>query len=884
MLERVIAYVVGMFRRRQVEAEADDELRFHVEMETDLGLARGLSMDEARRVALRDLGGLVQTHEAVRQVRTLWIEAAWQDLRSSLRLLRRSHAGYVSLTSGVLALAIGINLLVFSIVNALWLRPLSVVDPARVVTILQWGGVVTSLKAARLEVFDGPVAGQVLMTGLNEAFKPRIVFPQVAEPLETLGVTPLYFGVLGVPIRGRAFTDEDERPGAEAVAIISDRLWARAFGRRLDVIGSVVTATPRSLRIIGIAPPRFEGARRGERAELWVPTQVVRDLAPDDRQLETPQMIVFARLRPGQTTTALEQRYRELLKLTLPEGNRGLPADSGRFALLDEVFGTSDSPTIVIREYGTLAVVFGLSLLVLLGGCATVASLVLTHYERRRPELAIRAALGAGRARLARELIAELLVVGFAGSAGATVCGLLGVRVLPALSLPGGVNIGRLDLSLDWRLCAVALAATLITLAVAGAVPLWKATHGRLAGEISSGPATATRGALRARRRLLALQVCATTVILIASGLFVRTVLYSFRVGAGFDIDRTVFLTVQERSLRSLFTTAGADATAVGLARRAQLTGLLEQLPSVHAVAGGVAPIGADANVAPRTIGVAGREERLLVGVLAGTPNLLTTLGVPLLAGRALDRSDATSTAPTPAVITRSLAKRLWTSGDVLGQAFSLREMRGGQYVVVGIAGDFAFGTLARPVAGVVVTARGDWDFMVSNVVLHAADPGAVVAAVPRLLADRVVRVATGREIVGRDIAQQRLGAWAFSGFGLVALLLGIGGVFGLVAYLAQARQREFGLHMALGATLSDVVRNAVTAALGPVAVGVVAGLLIGAVVSRVFVALLVGIDGLDPATYAGVGLVMLVPATLAALAAARQLRRLTPADALRRE
>ena len=171
-----------------------------------------------------------------------------------------------------------------------------------------------------------------------------------------------------------------------------------------------------------------------------------------------------------------------------------------------------------------------------------------------------------------------------------------------------------------------------------------------------------------------------------------------------------------------------------------------------------------------------------------------------------------------------------------------------------------------------------------SNVVLHADDPGAVVAAVPRHLADRVVRVATGRDIVGRDIAQQRLGAWAFSGFGLVALLLGIGGVFGLVAYLAQARRREFGVRMALGATLSDVVRNAVTAALGPVAVGVAAGLLIGAIVSRVFAALLVGIDGLDPATYAGVGLVMLVPATLAALAAAWRLRRLTPSDALRRE
>ena len=299
--------------------------------------------------------------------------------------LLRSHSGYVSLASGVLALAVGINLLVFSIVNALWLRPLPVVDPARVVTIVQRGSTVTSLKTARLEVFDGPVAGQVVTSGFNEAFKPRIAFPQVAEPLETLGVTPLYFTVLGVPVRGRVFTDEDERTGAEAVAIISDRLWARAFGRSPDVIGSVVAATPRPLRIIGIAPPGFAGARRGERAELWVPTHVVRDLAPDHRQLDTPSMMVFARLRPGQTAAALEQRYRERLMLTLPEYHHGLPADSATFAPLTDVFGTSDSPTIVIRESGTLAVVSGLSLLVLLGGCATNAALVLTHYERRRP-------------------------------------------------------------------------------------------------------------------------------------------------------------------------------------------------------------------------------------------------------------------------------------------------------------------------------------------------------------------------------------------------------------------------------------------------------------------------------------------------------------------
>ncbi len=166
--------------------------------------------------------------------------------------------------------------------------------------------------------------------------------------------------------------------------------------------------------------------------------------------------------------------------------------------------------------------------------------------------------------------------------------------------------------------------------------------------------------------------------------------------------------------------------------------------------------------------------------MLSGTPNLLTTLGVPLLAGRPLNASDAATMEPLPVIMTRSLAERLWPSGDALGQIFTSQPRFPRECVVVGIASDFAFGTLSRAVGGVLVIARGDYDYRVSNMVLQADDPQVVVAAIPKLLPDRVVRVATGREVVGRDIAQQRLGAWAFSGFGLVALLLGAGGVYGL--------------------------------------------------------------------------------------------------------
>ena len=315
------------------------------------------------------------------------------------------------------------------------------------------------------------------------------------------------------------------------------------------------------------------------------------------------------------------------------------------------------------------------------------------------------------------------------------------------------------------------------------------------------------------------------------------------------------------------------------------LVSLFEQLPSVHAVAGAAAPIGADAlagSSRSRTLKASGREDRLLVGVFGGTPNLLSTLGVAIVAGRPLNQTDDTSTSPTPVVITRSLAERFWTLGGSLGQTISLPELRGGDYLVVGVSENFGFGTLLRPVAGVITTARGDADFIQSNFVLQTDDAAHVVAAVPQLLANRVVRVKTGRDIVGQDIAQQRLGAWAFSGFGLIAFLLGIGGVFGLVTYFAQSRRRELGVRMALGATLADVLTNAVLSAIGPVAVGVLAGLLIGALCSRVFAALLVGIGDLDFSTYAGVGLVTMVPAGLASLAAAWRLRLLTPSEALR--
>jgi ABC-type antimicrobial peptide transport system permease subunit len=367
----------------------------------------------------------------------------------------------------------------------------------------------------------------------------------------------------------------------------------------------------------------------------------------------------------------------------------------------------------VIREQRAGTVVAGLASLVSLAGCATLMTLVLVHYERRRRELAVRIALGASQPRLAAELSGELAWLATGGTGCAVLVAVWSLRALPALALPGGVDLGRLDLSLDWRVGAAALSTTVLSLMSAAFVPVSRFTRASLAGELIGAGSTTPPSSQRHRQTLLGLHVCATIVVLVAAGLSVRAVLYGFSAGPGFDVDRTVYVQVQ---------------------------------------------------VVPPFVS-SDKDDEARMAVIA-----------------------------------------------------------------------------------------------------------------PRLL------ISSGRDIVRRDLGRQRLAAWFFSGFGLVALVLGAGGVFGLVAYLAESRRREFGVRLALGATPRDLVWRGVVAGLVPVSIGTAAGLVLAALVSRVFVALLPGLSAFAPLTYASVAALMIGCAAAAGVAGAWRLRRTAPADALRAE
>jgi len=839
---------------------------------------------------------------------------------TALRYLLRQRS-YAALVAGTVTLAVGANLVVLTIVNALWLRPRPVTDPDRVVMITGEPGATgstmtvmfneTGLRNQTRDVgaFES-VAGQVMTSGRNEVLTPRIAFEAVSRPVETIAVTPEYFHVLGLAIRGRDFVKEDDLPGAAPVAVISDRLWSRAFDGRSEVIGQIAAATPFPVRIIGVAPPGFQGARLGEDVDLWVPTVLVSRLSGlSEGQAAREPLLGIARLHPGVTVAAAERMVRDAA--------RGPMMKSVVVVPLAQMYGSPSHRTLVINEGPVLRVIATTAILVLLGGCATLMALVLVHYERRRQEFAVRLSLGSSRGRLARHLAAELAWLIAVGSAGALVIAAWGVGALPALELPSGVNLARLNLAIDWRVVVAGLMASAFTIAVGAALPLLRFTDARIARHLITPAATATAGSLRLRKAMLGVHVAATVVVLVAATLFVRTVQYGFATGAGFDVDRTLFVAVdvsrpddrsvaeaadRARGLRPQTMAERSDQAAwrasylraLQRPRLERVLAALHEQPGVTAVALGGAPLGPDRAiqvVEPKAIEIDGRRADMRMGWLNGGPDYAGVMNLTVLQGRPLTDADAMpGLVPESVLVTTSAAAALWPDGSAVG-----RRMRAGStspgvdLLVVGVVRDFAFGSMKFDPQAVILGATDAAPLNTVEIVVQATAPAAVVEPARRSIANvlpdtRRLSFVTGRDLVAADLGRERLGAWFFSGFGLVALVLGIGGVFGLIAYLAESRRREFGVRIALGATQGNVVRFAVMAGLVPAVAGAVAGLAGAAWLAKLAESFLIGVGRLDPVSYAGAFSLMLVVAIGAGLAAAWRVRRISPMDALRSE
>lgn len=833
--------------------------------------------------------------------------------------------GYIALSLGTIVLAVGANLVVFTIVNALWLRPRPVADPERVVMVMGDAGSTgasetfwfaeSGLQRVREVPAFEQVAGQVMTSGVNAALKPVVVFDAAGRAVETLGVTSEYFAVLGVAVRGRDFTRQDDRYGAAPVAVISDRLWRTAFGGQPDAIGRIWPASPFPIQIVGVAPVGFHGARLGEQADLWVPRNLVPRVSsvptlPDGSQglpEGTTPVLALGRLRPG-VTVAEAQR---LIARYASSDDRGLAA---RLTVvpLSRVYGSPDHRTLIIDESRVLRVIAATSLLVLIGGCATLMSLVLVHYERRRHELAVRLALGASRGRLVRRLALELTWLVSAGSGGALLMAGWATQALPALDLPGGVSLARLDASIDWRVALAGVAASAATVALAASLPLLRFTHAGVARHLISPTATTAAGSLRLRKVMLGIHVAATVVVLVSASLFVRTIQYGFNTGAGFDVDRTLFVSVDVGTMFDFATAAAQEAGSSGTVTPQQserLLALLHErrsiasqrvldrfatLPGVDVMALGPAPIGPDQAAVlarPTLIQSEGIQRVMPVGTMRVGPGYLEALGVQVIEGRGLTGAYIPATQmPQHAVVTAALAEALWPGQTALGRRIRIGSSPAA-LEIVGVAENFAIGSMRFESPAAILIVAGS-ELLAANTLtlsIRASQPERLAEPIRRLVASvtpgnpRVTTI-SGRDLVAADLGRERLGAWFFSGFGIVAVVLGVGGVFGLIAYLAESRRREFGVRLALGATSWDLLRTAVNAGLVPTVAGAAVGLLGAAWLAQTAEAFLIGVGRLDAVSYIGAFSLIVAVGTIAGVAAAWRVRDVSPIEALRAE
>ena len=702
----------------------------------------------------------------------------------------RTNLRFVVLGAATMIVAVGANLVVFAIVSSLWLRHRPGTEHVAMV-MGDAGGLsgttetyffaelgLNRLRDGSTAVFE-KVAGLVSTTGENADYAPRINVPSIGRPIEIAAVTWQYFSVLGLEIYGRDFTDPDDSLGAPPVAIISYDVWVDAFGKRPDVIGRVVEAEPLDLQVIGVAPKGFRGARLGEDIDLWIPRFMV-PAVTGGRSQGAPPLLAIARLRPGVTSTAAERAIAGI--------RQGV-----HFSVvpLTRVFGHAGGPTRIVGGQVFIAVVAATALLVLVAGCTTLAAATFVHYERRRRELAVRMALGASKYRLVRHLIAELLWIAVPGALGAILATALGISIAPALSLADGIDFDRLNVAVDWQVAVVGGGAVVVSLALATLTPIVRASRRNIVVDLTSACLTDSSTSLRLRAIILGVHTAATTVVLIVAGLFVQTIRHGLGGTAGIDLDRTIFVQAQIRPILRKAKEAELDKEL--RAKAEDLVESIRNLPGIDRVTVGDAPIGPDQTaflMAPREVRLDGRTHTLPFLFLGIGPDYFDALAVPMILGRALTAGDVISSGGAkPVVVTRALAARLTGEKPVLDLALDFGGIS--QYRVVGVAGEMMMGSLKSGTPYGVFHAID-----IGTAVRHAALSLVVhsrvdaLAAIPRIRAmvEEVfpnhsrLEVMTGRMLAMRDLGREQLGAWFFAAFGLIAMTLGVGSVYGLAA------------------------------------------------------------------------------------------------------
>jgi predicted permease len=830
-----------------------------------------------------------------------------QDLRLAVRALAATPiVSIVAVLS--LALGIGANTAIFSIVNSLLLRPLPVEDPHRVVSISSDRAVSLGFKAGlgwNYRMWDQLRQQAGLAAGVDPAFAGALAWsPQrfdlarggERQDVDGLVTSGDFFTTLGVPARlGRVFTTADDVRGGGPdgpVAVISHRLWQRRFGGAADVVGTSLVVERVPVTIVGVTAPEFFGVEVGRGFDVAVPLGVeplIRGRAAALDQPRSFQLFAMLRLKTGQsleaaTTTirALQPRILDSIRVPqfLEEPFTLVPAAAG-----------ADIPASARPRYGRpILTVLAVVALVLTIACANVANLALARATARRHELSLRIALGAPRWRVARQLLTESLVLAGIGGFSGLLFAMWGSRVLVTqLSAPAGVMV--LDPSVDGRVLAFTAAITLLTALLFGTVPALRAARADPIDALkNAGRTGASTGGLRASSGLVIAQIALSLVLVFAAGLFIRTFQRLAGAPLGFDSDRVLLVDVDtaratiDPAERTPFYQRLVDTVAA-------VPGVAHAAGSMSTPAGGGLPSAVTVPGAPSRSG----SERMALSTVV-TPGWFATYGTVIRDGRDIDPAD-TAKAPAVVVVNEAFARRVFPGRRAIGETVNARTVVGvvGNQVVQGgykadgaprSVRDEAPPTIYVPLAQSEGSGPPGRTTVVISVRSAGGPPapmargvGAALAAVDPDLAFTFRPLA---DVLNGSIAQERLVAMLSAFLGALALLLAGLGLYGVMSYAVSRRRTELGIRLALGAAPRTVVRLVLTHVGLLVAAGVVAGTAASLWLSRFVAPLLYGLQPRDPVTLTAAVLTLAAVGGLAAWLPARRASRIDPADVLR--